>query len=53
METMKKAMSGGLLNVSKHKTKEEKYEIPEEWLPEMVPEQSEPILSEFGEELPF
>jgi DNA repair protein RadD len=28
-------------------------EIPEEWLPEMVPEQSEPILSEFGEELPF
>jgi DNA repair protein RadD len=28
-------------------------EIPEDWLPEMVPEQSEPILSEFGEELPF
>jgi hypothetical protein len=28
-------------------------EIPEEWLDEMVPEQSEPILSEYGEEMPF
>lgn len=28
-------------------------EIPEEWLDEMVPEQSEPLLSEYGEELPF
>jgi superfamily II DNA or RNA helicase len=28
-------------------------EIPEEWLDEMVPEQDTPILSEYGEELPF
>ena len=28
-------------------------EIPEEWLEEMVPEQSEPLLSEYGEEMPF
>ena len=27
--------------------------IPEDWLDEIVPEQSEPLLSEFGEEVPF
>jgi DNA repair protein RadD len=27
--------------------------IPEEWMDEIVPEQSEPLLSEFGEEVPF